>query len=112
MANLYHPKTIKEVFLSPKDKALPDVSDYFGNSAGKFIDFMKLVGMPINARLYSSRTGSWLKTQDEGRTIGMAQCVTVQLDNGVQLKFRAKKSKKRSAKRSRKTKKSKKRSGK
>lgn len=115
MANLYHPKTIKEVFLSPKDKALPDVSDYFGNSAGKFIDFMKLVGKPINARLYSSRTGTWLKTQDEGRIMGMETCVIVPLDPGDPrnaFQLRAKKSKKRSAKRSRKAKKSKKRSAK
>jgi len=50
----FHPKQVAEVFLSEKDKALPDVSDYFGNSVSKFIDFIKLVGVPINARLYSN----------------------------------------------------------
>jgi len=113
------PKTYRELFLSPSDKALPDVSDYFGNSAGKFIDFMKLIGKVINARLYSNRTGTWLKTQDEGRIKGMEPCVSVPLDPGDPsnaFQFGAKKSKKRSKKtkkskkRSKKTKKSKKRS--
>lgn len=108
MDTMYSIKQIKEIYLSPSDKALPDVSNYFGNSAGKFIEFMKLVKMPINARLYSNRTGSWLKTQDEGRIIGMEECVIVPLDPGDPhnaFQFGAKKSKKRTAKRSKKTKK-------
>jgi hypothetical protein len=102
---MYSVKTIKEIYLSPSEKALPDVSNYFGNSAGKFIEFMKLVGMPINARLYSNRTGTWLKTQDEGRIMGMEECVIVPLDPGDPrnaFQFGSKKSKKRTAKRSKK----------
>jgi len=102
---MYSVKTIKEIYLSPSEKALPDVSNYFGNSAGKFIEFMKLVGMPINARLYSNRTGTWLKTQDEGRIMGMEECVIVPGDPRNVFQFGSKKSKKRTAKRSKKTKK-------
>jgi hypothetical protein len=90
----------KEMNLSPKDLALPDVSDYFSNSAGKFIDFMKLVGTAINARLYSSRTGTWLKTQTVVGMIGMEPCEV----QGAPFKLGVKKSKKRSTKRSKKLK--------
>ena len=100
------PKTYMELFLSPEDQALPDVSDYFGNSAGKFIEFIKLVRVPINARLYSSRIGKWLKSQSGGRVIGMEECVPREPgDPRNAFQFGAKKSKKRSVKRSKKTKK-------
>jgi hypothetical protein len=102
------PKTYNELFLSPEDHALPDVSDYFGNSAGKFIEFINLVRVPINARLYSNRTGSWLKSQSGGRVIGMEVCVPAPREPGAPLKFGSKKSIKKSKKSKKSIKKSKK----
>lgn len=100
-ATRFNPRMYKEMNLSPKDLELPDVTDYFNSSAGKFIDFMKLVGTAINARLYSSRTGTWLKTQTVIGVIGMEPCEV----QGAPFKMRVKKSKKRSTKRTKKSKK-------
>ena len=100
-----NPRELAELNLNDEDKALPDVSNYFGNSVRTFIAFLKLVKTQINARLYSTTKHEWYKFKDDGQGMENMEKWDMTKCKLVPLKFRPKKSKKRSSKKSKKSKK-------